>query len=332
MKEFAMRKRLYFMLPDVEHCKRLVAELREIGFTGRDIQVVAHNDIPLEDLHKASVLQTTELTYGLKLGVSMGGIVGGVGGILMVIFPPMGLVLNSNTVIFTTTLVGIIFGSIISALVARHIPSHQLDTCRHGINLGQILLILDVSPDKVSDTTRFIKTKLRKISRTLSLRDPLTGLYNRPYLEETLQREFYRADRNQQNIGIIMVDIDHFKQFNEQFGYDACDAVLQTLGDFFNKYIRKGDIACRYSDKKFVFVLPGASLEVVQKRAENIRLDVKSLVTEHGNQKISMSIALSIGVAVFPQHGKQFQEVLYAANSAIYHAKMQGGDKAIVAE
>jgi len=119
--------------------------------------------------------------------------------------------------------------------------------------------------------------KLRETLRNQSIRDALTGLYNRRYLEDTLEREFYRADRSHQTVGIIMVDIDHFKQFNDQFGHDAGDSVLQALGSFLNEHIRKGDIACRYGGEEFTLILPGASIEVVQKRAEFLRNKVKHL-------------------------------------------------------
>jgi diguanylate cyclase (GGDEF)-like protein/PAS domain S-box-containing protein len=172
--------------------------------------------------------------------------------------------------------------------------------------------------------------KLRQRLQNQSIRDPLTDLYNRRYLEETLEREFHRAERNQQTVGIIMVDIDHFKQFNDQFGHEAGDVVLQTLGHFLNEYIRKGDIACRYGGEEFTLILPGAPKEVVEKRAELIRTKIKSVMIEYHHQHLG-PITLSIGVATFPQHGKQFEQVLRAADAALYQAKNQGRDKVVVA-
>jgi len=173
--------------------------------------------------------------------------------------------------------------------------------------------------------------KLRETLRNQSIRDALTGLYNRRYLEDTLEREFYRADRSHQTVGIIMVDIDHFKQFNDQFGHDAGDSVLQALGSFLNEHIRKGDIACRYGGEEFTLILPGASIEVVQKRAEFLRNKVKHLSVFHRNLNLG-SITLSIGVATFPQHGSGFEEVIRAADTALYHAKKLGRDKVVVAK
>jgi len=173
--------------------------------------------------------------------------------------------------------------------------------------------------------------KLRQTFQNQSIRDALTGLYNRRYLEDTLERELYRADRNQQTVGILMVDIDHFKQFNDTYGHEAGDIVLQSLGDFLNEHIRKGDIACRYGGEEFTLILPGAPLEVVKKRAEVIRNNVKKLTVKHDNQNLGL-ITLSIGVASFPQHGQQFKEVLRAADTALYTAKKQGRDRVVVAE
>ncbi|MDM8558929.1 diguanylate cyclase [Candidatus Parabeggiatoa sp. HSG14] len=173
--------------------------------------------------------------------------------------------------------------------------------------------------------------KLRESLRNQSIRDALTGLYNRRYLEDALEREFYRADRNQQTVGIIMVDIDFFKQFNDSFGHDAGDLVLKTLGNFLNDYIRKGDIACRYGGEEFTLILPGAPLEVLQNRAEMIRSKIKLLSVKHCNKDLG-PITLSIGVATFPQHGHRFKEVLQAADTALYRAKREGRDKVIVAE
>jgi len=173
--------------------------------------------------------------------------------------------------------------------------------------------------------------KLRQSLQNQSIRDPLTSLYNRRYLEETLEREFYRAERNQQTVGIIMVDIDHFKQFNDQFGHEAGDIVLQTLSNFLNEHIRKGDIACRYGGEEFTLILPGAPMEVMQKRAELIKDKIKSIIIQYHEEKLA-PITLSIGVALFPYHGKQFEEVLRAADMALYKAKNQGRDQVVMAK
>ncbi len=153
-----MRRRLYFMLPDVEHCRQLVDELKKVGLTEHDIHVIAREDLPLEGLHKASALQKTELTHGLEMGVGLGGIAGMLGGLLAVTFPPAGLVFGGGALVLVTTLAGAGFGTVVSALVARDIPNHELDAFQAGINQGQVLLILDIPTSQVDAMVTLIKT------------------------------------------------------------------------------------------------------------------------------------------------------------------------------
>ncbi|MCP4696270.1 MAG: DUF1269 domain-containing protein [Gammaproteobacteria bacterium] len=153
-----MRRRLYFMLPDVKHCKLLVQELQEAGMSDHDIHVIARKDIPLEGLHEASALQKTELAHGLEYGIGVGGAAGMLGGLLAVTFPPAGLILGGGALLLGTTLAGAGFGSLISALVAGDIPNHELEAFRVKINHGYILLILDVPTRRVEEMTEKIKT------------------------------------------------------------------------------------------------------------------------------------------------------------------------------
>lgn len=153
-----MRKRLYFLVPDVAVCNQLVTELQTVGVTKHDIHFIARNDIPLDNLHKASMLQKTELTHGLELGIGVGGIAGMLGGLLAVAFPPPGLALGGGTLVLTTALIGAGFGSIVSALVASDIPNHELEAFQSGIAEGQILLIMDVVTRRIEEMTQLIKT------------------------------------------------------------------------------------------------------------------------------------------------------------------------------
>jgi len=153
-----VRRKLYFMLPDVEHCKQLVNELQKAAIPKHDIHVVAHDDIPLENLPQATALQKTELAHGLELGVGVGGIAGILGGILVITFPPAGIVLGGGTVIAAMTFAGASFGSIVSFLIARDIPNHELEAFQAGIAQGQILLILDIPTYRVEKIIQLIKT------------------------------------------------------------------------------------------------------------------------------------------------------------------------------
>jgi len=151
-----MRRRLNFMLPDVEHCKQLVTELQKAGIPERNIHVVARDDIPLEGLHKASALQKTELAHGLEWGAGLGGIAGMLGGLLAITFPPAGIVLGGGAIL-ATALAGAGFGGIVSALIARDIPNHELETFQANIAQGQILLILDIPTAQVDEMTQLIR-------------------------------------------------------------------------------------------------------------------------------------------------------------------------------
>ena len=161
-----------------------------------------------------------------------------------------------------------------------------------------------------------------------SIRDPLTGLFNRRYMEETIQREILRAAKNQTKIGIIMADIDHFKSFNDTHGHKAGDELLLKLADFFKFEIRGSDIACRYGGEEFILILPGASTEGAYKRAEHLREEVKNLKVYFHDQLLS-SITLSMGIAIYPDHGIELNDLIQVTDTALYKAKEQGRDRVI---
>lgn len=172
--------------------------------------------------------------------------------------------------------------------------------------------------------------KLRDALRTQSIRDALTGLYNRRYLEEILEREFRRSSRSQQHLGIIVIDLDHFKTFNDAFGHDAGDAVLRETGQLLTKCIRAEDFVCRYGGEEFVVILPTANIKAAQGRAENLRTKMRQLTILYQGKPMGM-ITISAGVAVFPDHGTTPQEVVAAADAALYQAKRNGRDQVVVA-
>ncbi len=173
--------------------------------------------------------------------------------------------------------------------------------------------------------------RLTEALQQQSIRDPLTGLFNRRYLEESLEREISRAQRSHKHVGIIMMDVDNFKSFNDEFGHEAGDVVLCELGDFLKKQIRKADIACRYGGEEIMLILPESSLEVCQERAERIRQTVKLLDLRHQRRKLN-SISLSFGVAMYPEHGLTGAAVIQAADTALYIAKNTGRDRVVMAQ
>lgn len=173
--------------------------------------------------------------------------------------------------------------------------------------------------------------KVRQGLRQQALRDPLTTLFNRRYLEESLEREIRRAIRNRRPLGVIMLDLDHFKGFNDQFGHQAGDALLRALGDFMQQRTRAEDIACRYGGEEFALVLPEAPLKATVERAERLREGVKQISVHYGEQLIG-GLTVSLGVAASPEHGSSSPALLRRADLALYRAKHQGRDRVVVAE
>lgn len=171
--------------------------------------------------------------------------------------------------------------------------------------------------------------KLRESLRNQSICDPLTGLFNRRYMEESLEREFSRANRHKSSVAIVMVDLDHFKRFNDTFGHQAGDELLRALGGLLQKNTRSQDIACRYGGEEFALVLSDSSLEGAYKRAEILRQQVKQLSVEYDGQTLG-AVSVSMGVAVFPDHGTTMADVLRASDQALYSAKREGRDRVSV--
>lgn len=172
--------------------------------------------------------------------------------------------------------------------------------------------------------------KLRISLRDQAIRDPLTGLFNRRYLEETLEREFNRALRMKRSVGVIMLDLDHFKQFNDTFGHEAGDVLLRKLGGFLKQHLRGGDIACRYGGEEFALILPEVSPGHLLRRAEQLREGIKHLTVPYQGRDLD-TLSMSLGIAIFPTHGGTGQRVLNAADVALYEAKRQGRDRVVVA-
>jgi diguanylate cyclase (GGDEF)-like protein len=180
-------------------------------------------------------------------------------------------------------------------------------------------------------TPELLNIRLRDKLRAQSIRDPLTGLYNRRYMEESLGRELKRAGRAERPVGVIMLDVDHFKRFNDEHGHAAGDTALREFGTVLQAQIRGGDIACRYGGEEFTIVLPEASLENTRRRAEEIRVAVAALVVRLPDGKV-VSITVSQGVAAFPGHGESGETLLHAADRALYRAKRLGRNRVECAE
>jgi len=229
-------------------------------------------------------------------------------------------------------------------------PNHlclQLST--HGQQLGMVHVQLKAdSPDQVSDASvdereQLVQTttdhislalanlKLQESLRQQTIRDALTGLYNRRHMEVSLEREASRSLRSGKPLGIIMLDVDHFKRFNDHFGHQAGDTVLAALGALLSQQVRGEDIACRYGGEEFILILPEADLGSTRRRAEQLCLHIpQTLSLEFEGQPLGQ-ITVSLGVAVFPGHGRVPHDVIKAADAALYEAKRRGRNQVVVA-
>lgn len=173
-----------------------------------------------------------------------------------------------------------------------------------------------------------INLQLRETLRTQSLRDALTGLYNRRYLEENLHRELQRCERRGLPLSVLMLDIDHFKRFNDQNGHAAGDILLARIGQTLQSLTRDEDIACRYGGEEFIIVLPETDAASALRRAEDIRAAIGSTSVTHMRKVLGPSTA-SIGVASFPHDGDAPARLLEVADAALYRAKAQGRDRVV---
>lgn len=172
--------------------------------------------------------------------------------------------------------------------------------------------------------------RLREKLRDLSIRDPVTGLLNRRFMEDALERELRRAHRKEMPMGVIMIDVDHFKRYNDTFGHDAGDTVLRELGRFFLENVRESDLACRYGGEEFTLILPEAGADVVYRRAERLKERARNLHLSHRGQPLG-TITLSLGVALFPADGRTAEALLQEADAALYRAKKEGRDRVCLA-
>jgi len=172
--------------------------------------------------------------------------------------------------------------------------------------------------------------RLHETLRSQSIRDPLTGLFNRRFMEESLELELRRATRNQRPLGVIMLDLDHFKHFNDTFGHEAGDTLLRELGTFLQSNIRAEDIACRYGGEEFTLILPEGNAEVTLQRANFLREAIKRMDVKHRTQPLGR-ISASMGVAVFPENGRTRDALLAASDEALYRSKAEGRDRVTMA-
>lgn len=176
-----------------------------------------------------------------------------------------------------------------------------------------------------------VSLKLREELEAQSIRDPLTQLYNRRYMEETIEREFSRCIRSKTELGILMLDIDHFKSYNDNHGHEAGDLVLIKFSKLLEDKLRESDIVCRFGGEEFILIMPGAPQSVLKTRAEQIRNDLREMTFHYQGRTIN-NVTTSIGIASYPHHGETPKDLIKSADQALYKAKETGRDKAEVAK
>ncbi len=186
----------------------------------------------------------------------------------------------------------------------------------------------------VSETIKLslANLRLRDELRQQATHDPLTGLFNRRYLDETLPRELQMAQRRNMPLCIVMLDIDGFKKFNDSFGHGPGDLLLSEFGRILREHLRGSDISCRYGGDEFVLVMPDSSLADAQERMEQIRVFIKELPKNNFGEQIVDMVTLSAGIAFMPDHGTTHHELLRAADEAMYAAKQAGRDRIVMYE
>ena len=173
---------------------------------------------------------------------------------------------------------------------------------------------------------------LRESLRVQAVRDPLTGLYNRRYMQEFLERELQRARRQHRPLSVLMLDLDHFKRYNDRFGHAAGDELLRSLGGTLLHGIRPDDVACRYGGEEFVIVLPECALPLATARAEEICKRIKQTSTPRPGEECE-GLTISIGVAAYDDNGANTVSLLLKlADQALYQAKRAGSDRVVVAQ
>lgn len=224
-----------------------------------------------------------------------------------------------------------------------HLISLCMPMMAHGEAIGMLYVTSNEHIEFSEDMLHLVRTvseqaalalanlKLQETLRVQSIRDPLTQLFNRRYLEASLERELSRAKRNDQPLSVVMLDIDHFKQFNDTYGHEAGDLLLSEFGRLVARHVRVEDIACRYGGEEFVLILPGADPGVARQRAESLRAAVKGLSLQYNHVPLG-PITISAGFATYPDTSADSDKLLTAADLALYRAKHGGRDRVVAAD
>lgn len=223
---------------------------------------------------------------------------------------------------------GEVFSAACIPLVAQGESLGWIYLSAHGSGAFPKLQVAVAAADQLA--LALANLKLRQSLRDLSVRDPLTGLFNRRYLSESLGRELSRSKRRGLSLTVLAFDLDHFKDFNDRFGHPAGDAVLVAFARILQSNSRSEDIACRQGGEEFVLIAPEMDIAVALRRAGELMRVLAGMDVLHEGQLLP-KLTTSIGVAIFPEHGQTPESLLLQADQALYEAKAQGRNRVMVA-
>jgi diguanylate cyclase (GGDEF)-like protein/PAS domain S-box-containing protein len=198
----------------------------------------------------------------------------------------------------------------------------------HFIILAREITRRKQSEDALREANEQLRARITDIEnlqtelREQALHDPLTGLFNRRYLRETLGREFARVAREKQALSAIVMDVDHFKRINDTHGHQVGDQFLVAIADLIRRLTRSSDIACRYGGEEFLLIMPGSTLKTAALRAEQLRVECAGIRIPHDGQDLSVTV--SFGVATYPVHGQEAEDIVIKADKALYRSKQRG--------
>ncbi|PZU06135.1 MAG: diguanylate cyclase [Sphingobium sp.] len=224
-------------------------------------------------------------------------------------------------------------------IVCAHVAQDEIYHCEPLLAGGEVIGVLYLS-GLVGAESRFrltvlteniasalVNHRLQRSLREQTIRDPLTGLFNRRYMEETLNLEIARASRSGAPFSLVMCDVDHFKRFNDEFGHDAGDAVLQAVASEMRSRFRDGDVICRYGGEEFTIIAPGTTAEALMERVELVRNAIGELNVRQNGRTLG-STNMSFGIATWiDSMAKDGSTLIQAADAALYEAKRAGRNR-----
>ena len=240
--------------------------------------------------------------------------------IMLAIFFPLSTSMSNTGIL----IVYIIIGSLVMVFMNHRIRLERNRQQELENRVTERTVELSGANEKMQEQLQKINVLQEKL-REEAIRDPLTGLFNRRYLDDTLIREIARAQRENYDISFMLLDIDHFKQINDLYGHSAGDIVLITLSRELKSQIRVADIPCRLGGEEFLLVLPGMSEEMSRLRSEHFRKQIESMRIPHAGN--SLNLTVSMGIASYPKNGEGWEALYHAADQALYRAKPKGRNR-----